>query len=72
MVMVNEKTIGDVYLLPNIMELLHHLGSAKYFSLFDLASGFHQTPMHESDTQITAFFINARALSFQSFQCHSD
>jgi len=30
------------------------VGSAKYF-IFDLASGFHQIPMHESDAQKTAF-----------------
>lgn len=52
---LNEKTIGDAYPLPNITEILDQLGSAKYFSVFDLASGFHQIPMHESDAQKTAF-----------------
>jgi len=41
--------------LPNITEILDQLGNAKYFSIFDLASGFHQIPMHESDAQKTAF-----------------
>ena len=52
---LNEKTIGDAYPLPNITEILDQLGSAKYFSVFDLASGFHQIPMHEPDAQKTAF-----------------
>jgi hypothetical protein len=52
---LNEKTIGNAYLLPNIAEILDQLGSAQYFSVFDLASGFHQIPMHESDAQKTAF-----------------
>jgi len=38
---LNEKTIGDPYPPLNIMEILDQLESAKYFSIFDLASGFH-------------------------------
>jgi hypothetical protein len=51
----SEKTIGNAYPLPNITKILDQLGSAKYFSVFDLASGFHQIPMYESDAQKTAF-----------------
>lgn len=52
---LNEKTVGDAYPLPNITEILDQLGSAKYFSVFDLASGFHQIPMSEADAPKTAF-----------------
>lgn len=52
---LNEKTIGDAYPLPNIAEILDQLGSAKYFSVFDLASGFHQIPMDETHAKKTAF-----------------
>jgi len=52
---LNEKTIRDAYPLPNIMEILDQLGSAKYFSVFDLASDFHQISMHEFDSYKTAF-----------------
>jgi len=52
---LNKKTIGDAYPLPNITEILDELESAKYFSVFDLASGFHQISMHESDSHKTAF-----------------
>ena len=53
--MLNEKTVGDAYPLPNINEILDQLGSAKYFSIFDLASGFHQIPMNKRDAAKTAF-----------------
>lgn len=52
---LNEKTIGDAYPLPNITEILDQLGGAKYFSIFDLASGFHQIPMGTKDAEKTAF-----------------
>lgn len=52
---LNEKTIGDAYPLPNITEILDQLGSAKYFSVFDLASGFHQIKMSTADAPKTAF-----------------
>ena len=52
---LNEKTVGDAYPLPNINEILDHLGGAKYFSVFDLASGFHQIPMDSEDKHKTAF-----------------
>lgn len=42
---LNERTIGDAYPLPNITEILDQLGNAKYFNVFNLASGFHQIPM---------------------------
>lgn len=52
---LNDKTVGDAYPLPNITEILDQLGSAKYFSIFDLASGFHQIRMHPDDSYKTAF-----------------
>lgn len=52
---LNEKTVGDAYPLPNITEILDQLGSAKYFSTFDLAQGFHQIPMAREDASKTAF-----------------
>jgi len=51
---LNKKTIRDAYPFPNITKILDRLGSAKYFSVFDLASGF-QIPMHESDAPKIAF-----------------
>ncbi|CAK9812938.1 Retrovirus-related Pol polyprotein from transposon 17.6 [Anthophora plagiata] len=52
---LNEKTVSDAYPLPNIVEILDQLGGAKYFSVFDLASGFHQIRMKPEDSRKTAF-----------------
>jgi len=51
---LNNLTIGDSFLLPNITDILDQLGNVKYFSTLDLASGYHQIPMHEDDKNKTA------------------
>ena len=53
--LLNEKTIGVAYPLPNIADILDRLGSAQYFSIFDLASGFHQIELDPNYRQKTAF-----------------
>ena len=52
---INEKTIGDSYHLPNINDVLDSLGSAKYFSVFDLATVFHHIKIDPKDSHRTAF-----------------
>ena len=52
---LNEKTIGDAYPLPNIVDIIDQLGGAGYFSIFDLAFGFHQIEMDPVDSHKTAF-----------------
>lgn len=52
---LNNKTEQDAYPLPNIEEILDQLGRARYFSAFDLASGFHQIPMDPISKKKTAF-----------------
>ena len=52
---LNDKTIGDAYPLRNITEILDQLGTAKYFSTFDLASGFHYIRMAQEDAHKTTF-----------------
>ena len=52
---LNDKTIGDAYPLPNIVDILDQLGGAQYFSVCDLASGFHQIEMDPADSHKTAF-----------------
>lgn len=52
---LNEKTIGDAYPLPNITAILDQLGKSKYFSVLDLASGFHQIEVEPTDRHKTAF-----------------
>ncbi|CAD6241240.1 GSCOCG00012617001-RA-CDS, partial [Cotesia congregata] len=52
---LNEKTYTVVYPTPNIIEIIDQTGGAKYFSTFDLASGFHQIKIHPDDIHKTAF-----------------
>ncbi|OXU32251.1 hypothetical protein TSAR_008072 [Trichomalopsis sarcophagae] len=52
---LNATTIEDAYLLTNIVEILEQIGSAKYFSVFDLPMGFHQIELESGDIQKTAF-----------------
>jgi len=53
---LNEKTIGDAYSLPNIIDILDQLGGTRYFSIYDLASGF-QIKMDPIDSHKTTFTI---------------
>ena len=55
---LNEKTDQDAYPLPFIDEILDHLGKAKFFSAFNLSSGFHQIPMDDDSKKYTAFSTN--------------
>ncbi|XP_051173560.1 uncharacterized protein LOC127289595 [Leptopilina boulardi] len=55
---LNEKTILDKYPLPCIDEIIQQLGNSKFFSCFDLASGFHQIGMNPKDKEKTAFSTN--------------
>lgn len=52
---LNTKTLDDKYPLPNIEEILDHLGKATYFSALDLTSGFHQIEMSPESIAKTAF-----------------
>ena len=55
---LNENTVQDAYPLPVIDEILDHLGQAKFFSAFDLSSGFHQILMDAESRKYTAFSTN--------------
>ena len=57
---LNEQTLQDTYPLPNIDEILDQLGEAKFFSAFDLSSGFHQIPMTEQDKLKNGIFYQRR------------
>lgn len=54
---LNEKTIDDRYLIPNISEILDKLGRCMYFTTLDLASGFHQIEVNDNDIKKTAFSV---------------
>ena len=44
--------------LPNVIDILDQLGSAKYFSTLDLPSGYHQVQLNKNDRHKTAFSTN--------------
>lgn len=55
---LNEKTIDDRYPLPNINEILDRLGRSMYFTTMDLASGFNQIEVNDTDISKTAFSVD--------------
>jgi len=62
---LNSITIGDAFPMLNINEILDQLGRAKYFSYLDMASGYHQVPLHPKDQEKTAFSTNQGHFQFQ-------
>ena len=55
---LNSKTKTDSYQVPEVSVVLAHLKNNKYFTTLDLASGFHQIPLHKKDREKTAFSVN--------------
>ena len=49
---VNQCTIKDAYPIPQIDDALHSLAGSKYFTTFDLKSGFWQVELRECDKAI--------------------
>lgn len=56
---LNKKIIPDKFPLPRIEEILEGLGRAKFFSIMDLYSGYHQIPIEEESRPVTAFSTNS-------------
>lgn len=52
---LNNITVGDKMPLPQIRDVLDRLGNSKYFTVLDLASGFHQIPLEKSSRIKSAF-----------------
>lgn len=53
--MLNKKILDDNDPVPNIANILDTLGKAKYFAVFYLAAGYHQTSIKKEDRPKTAF-----------------
>lgn len=52
---LNDATKEDKYPIPNIEDLLSKLGKSNYFTVLDLAKGFHQIEIYPPDIEKTAF-----------------
>nr|XP_033199425.1 uncharacterized protein LOC117161787 [Bombus vancouverensis nearcticus] len=52
---LNKNTVADRYPLPLIADQIARLQNARYFITLDMASGFHQIPIHPDSTEYTAF-----------------
>ena len=55
--LLNAKTIKDTHPLPRVDEALEALKGAKYFATVDLAHGFWQCAIEETDIPKTAFLV---------------
>jgi len=54
---LNSNTIADRYPLPLISDQIARLRGANYFTCLDMASGFHQIPIHRDSIEYTVFVI---------------
>lgn len=54
---LNAITIKDRFPLPLIDDHIDKLGSAKYFTSLDMATGFHQVPMKDDDSISKTAFV---------------
>lgn len=62
---LNNMTAGDAFPMPDVTTILDQLGKAKYFTCLDMASGYHQVPIHPRDKQKTAFSTDSGHYEFQ-------
>ncbi|CAH8585581.1 unnamed protein product, partial [Dicrocoelium dendriticum] len=63
---LNEITRKDAFPLPRIDDLFDALGGSVYFSTLDLASGYWQVEVEESDRAKTAFVVPSGFYEFQT------
>lgn len=52
---LNKRTVPEKYPLPRLEDMLDRMNGAKWFSVIDLKSGYHQIRMATADVPKTAF-----------------
>ena len=52
---VNNITVKNKFPKPRIDDLIANLAGTKYFSTLDLAAGYHQLKLQQTDVPKTAF-----------------
>ena len=56
---INSFTIPDQYPIPSVDELFSKIpGSARYFSIIDLKTAYHQVDLHPDSRDYTAFITH--------------
>ena len=60
----NKAIVADCHPLPHMDELFSNLRRATVFSSIDLASAYHQLPLHPESCDITAFITHEGLFSF--------
>jgi Retroviral aspartyl protease./Reverse transcriptase (RNA-dependent DNA polymerase)./Integrase core domain. len=63
---LNKHIIPDRFPLPRIDDILDSLGRAKFFSILDLFSGFHQVSLHPDSRDITSFSTEQGSYRFKT------
>jgi hypothetical protein len=61
---LNNITIQDKFPLPNLEQALQMVGGRRYYSKFDLRSGYFQIPIKEDDKHKTAFITTHGLFEF--------
>lgn len=61
---LNAMTVKSVYPIPVFDQLVNELGSAAWFSILDLHSGYHQIRLQAGEEFKTAFSTHARHYEF--------
>lgn len=61
---INKKVIPDRFPLPRVEDILDQLGCARYFSVVDLYSGFHQIPLKKESRDVTSFSVEQGSYRF--------
>ncbi|KAH7705356.1 retroelement [Aphelenchoides avenae] len=61
---LNSITVKETATLPRIDDIIDLVAGHKYYSSFDLMSGFHQIPVHPEHTQYTAFATHLGLFEF--------
>jgi hypothetical protein len=52
---LNDRTVKDKLPIPVVKELLDELRGARFFTMLDMCSGYHEVRMHTDDIEKTAF-----------------
>ena len=61
---LNEITERPIFPIPNVDEILDHIGNAKYFSTLDLGNAYYQIELEEASKEKTAFSTRNRQYCF--------